>query len=372
MQRRYQKIIEETPSPVLTEELRQAIAAAAITIGDAINYRGAGTVEFIFDQKQKTFYFLEVNTRLQVEHPITELITGLDLVELQVRIAEGFSLAELGVTQNSLSRSGHAIECRLYCEDPSTDLFLPSVGLLEWFKLPSGIQGARYDCGVVSGSQISMFYDPMVGKIICHAPDRSTALLKMGRILSEMIVYGPALKTNQHFLIDLLRHPLFVQGSYTTHLIKDHLPLQTRLEFARAQQQARDAELCSVTAAALFQWYLRKQAQPLLRHVRSAYRNNPPATVTRRPFQMFSVGGHTTVRFEYTCSYRVFATRRFLFSHFSDQLSPRLTRRSSASSDRILKHTPSRYQRWAAISPHQSQWKTEPCPSMSAAILLAG
>jgi 3-methylcrotonyl-CoA carboxylase alpha subunit len=303
VQRRYQKIIEETPSPVLNDSLRNAIAEAAVTIGKAINYRGAGTVEFIFDQKEKKFFFLEVNTRLQVEHPITECITGLDLVELQLRVEEGFSLAELGVTQSSVTRTGHAIECRLYCEDPTTEQFLPSVGLLEWFKLPHAIPGARYDTGVRSGSEISMFYDPMVGKIICHAPDRSSAISKMIRILSEMVVYGPSLKTNQQFLIDLLRHPLFAQGIYTTHLIKDHIPLDSRLQLAKEQRQRNNAERVSAVVSTLLLWHLRRQGQTLLKHVRPGYHNNPPAVASRRPFQLLSMSDHELpVRVDYTCS----------------------------------------------------------------------
>lgn len=287
VQRRYQKIIEETPSPVLTDEIRLAIANAAVIIGRAINYCGAGTVEFIFDQKERKFYFLEVNTRLQVEHPITECITGLDLVRLQILVAQGYSLPELDVAQHQVSRSGHAIECRLYCEDPCTELFLPSVGTLEWFQLPTNIPGARYDTGVISGSEISVYYDPMVGKIICHAPSRAEAILKMRRILSEMIVYGPSLKTNQQFLIDLLSHPIFVDGAYTTHLIADHLPLETRLQLARKPLLSAETSRCFLVAATLFEWFNHRSQQQLLRHVRPGYRNSPSSSVSARPFQNF-------------------------------------------------------------------------------------
>ena len=164
VQRRHQKVVEEAPCPVMTEALRAEMGAAAVAAAQSINYRGAGTVEFLLDESGK-FYFLEMNTRLQVEHPVTELITGLDLVALQLQVAQG---EPLGLTQDDITLSGHAIEVRLYTEDPAQD-FLPTSGPVDLWSPPSGT-GIRVDSGICSGQEISPFYDPMVAKIIASGP----------------------------------------------------------------------------------------------------------------------------------------------------------------------------------------------------------
>ncbi|TAK12303.1 MAG: acetyl-CoA carboxylase biotin carboxylase subunit [Anaerolineae bacterium] len=217
VQRRHQKIIEETPSPLLDDDLRSAMGDAAVAAAQAVGYTNAGTVEFIVDPDTRAFYFLEMNTRLQVEHPITEAITGLDLAQWQIRIAAG---ERLPFQQADLTPHGHAIECRLYAEDPATG-FLPSTGTLLAFDLPSG-PGVRVDSGVTEGSEISVHYDPLMAKLIVHAGDRPAALRRMQTALSETVVLG--VTTNREFLLDVLQHPVFAAGEATTRFIEEHLP----------------------------------------------------------------------------------------------------------------------------------------------------
>ncbi|GAB4496179.1 MAG: hypothetical protein OHK0052_05670 [Anaerolineales bacterium] len=210
VQRRHQKIIEEAPSPNLTPDLRHQIGAAAVAAARAVNYTNAGTVEFIFNPTDQTYYFLEMNTRLQVEHPITESITGLDLAQWQIRIAAG---EPLPFTQSDLTPRGHAIECRLYAEDPA-NAFLPATGTLHRF-IPPAAPGIRVDSGISDGSQITLHYDPMLAKLIVHAQDRPAAIRRMVYALQNTLVFG--LTTNQRFLIDVLNHPEFLAGrAHTT------------------------------------------------------------------------------------------------------------------------------------------------------------
>ena len=213
VQRRHQKVIEEAPCPVVTPELRAAMGAAAVTAARAVRYEGAGTVEFLLAEDQ-TFYFLEMNTRLQVEHPVTELVTGLDLVELQLRVAAG---EPLGLSQDDVTLSGHAIEVRLYAEDPQNG-FLPSTGTIRSWTDPSG-PGIRIDSGVESGDEVSSFYDPMVAKIIASGATRDEARRRLARGLASSALVGPA--TNRDFLIDALRREQFVAGRATTAFIED-------------------------------------------------------------------------------------------------------------------------------------------------------
>ncbi len=213
VQRRHQKVIEEAPCPVMTKELRDHMGKAAVEAARSIDYRGAGTVEFLLDEAGR-FYFLEMNTRLQVEHPVTEMITGLDLVELQIRVAEG---KPLGVRQHEVSISGHAIEVRLYAEDPSQD-FLPSTGTVELWK-PSEREGLRFDSGIRTGLDVSPFYDPMVAKIIAWAPTREAARRRLVACLEETAFFGP--RSNQSFLRDCLETPTFIAGESTTALIEE-------------------------------------------------------------------------------------------------------------------------------------------------------
>ena len=213
VQRRHQKVIEEAPCPVMTEALRVEMGAAAVAAASSINYRGAGTVEFLLDEGGK-FYFLEMNTRLQVEHPVTELITGLDLVALQLQVAQG---EPLGLTQEDVTLTGHAIEVRLYTEDPVQD-FLPTSGPVDLWSPPGGV-GVRVDSGIVTGQDISPFYDPMVAKIIASGPSREIARLRLIEALQETVLFGPS--HNRDFLVACLQKDCFAEGGATTAFISE-------------------------------------------------------------------------------------------------------------------------------------------------------
>ena len=214
IQRRHQKVVEEAPSAVLTPELRERMGRAAVDVARACNYLGAGTVEFLLDADHN-FYFLEMNTRLQVEHPVTELITGLDLVELQIRVARG---EPLPVRQEELQISGHALELRVYAEDPLQD-FMPSVGLLEIYRPPSG-PGIRVDDGYREGMQVPIYYDPMLAKLITYGADRPAAIRRMREAIADYRVAGVA--TTLPFGDFVCRHPAFTSGDFTTHFVKEH------------------------------------------------------------------------------------------------------------------------------------------------------
>lgn len=214
IQRRHQKVIEESPSVVLDSELREKMGNAAIEIARACNYKGAGTVEFLVDKYRK-FYFLEMNTRLQVEHPVTELITGLDLVSLQIDVANGL---ELPFKQNDLTFSGHAIECRIYAEDPDND-FLPSTGKLLRHRIPSG-PGVRVDSGIEEGQTVSIYYDPMISKLCVYASNREKAIQKMIRALYEYDISG--VSTTIPFCISVMENRVFQEGKYDTHYVQNH------------------------------------------------------------------------------------------------------------------------------------------------------
>jgi acetyl/propionyl-CoA carboxylase alpha subunit len=215
VQRRHQKIIEESPSPIMTEELRGRMAAAAVSLAQAVNYVSAGTVEFIVDEAGG-FYFLEMNTRLQVEHPVTELVTGLDLAAWQIRIAMGEALP---YEQADLRQRGHAIECRVYAEDPANH-FLPSIGEIVWYERPSG-PGIRVDDGIETGTQVTPYYDPMLAKVITWGQNRAEAIAKMEEALSHTVVLG--LTTNIPYLLAILREPHFVAGNVSTNYLAEHM-----------------------------------------------------------------------------------------------------------------------------------------------------
>ena len=220
LQRRHQKVIEEAPAPGMTTELRAAMGAAAVAAAKAVDYVGAGTVEFIADganglQPEK-FWFMEMNTRLQVEHPVTEAVTGLDLVEWQFRVAAG---EKLPLAQDQVRLDGHAVEARLYAEDPERG-FLPSTGRLLALRLPE-FEGLRVDSGVESGSEITPFYDPMIAKLIAHGKTRGQALDRLAAALEETVVVGP--HTNTGFLAALCRAPQFRKGNFDTGFIDRHL-----------------------------------------------------------------------------------------------------------------------------------------------------
>jgi propionyl-CoA carboxylase alpha chain len=262
IQRRYQKIIEEAPSPALDDALRARMTAAAIVAGRAIGYQNAGTVEFVVDQDGR-FYFLEVNTRLQVEHPVTEEIAGLDLVRLQILIAEG---APLPLRQDALEMRGHAIECRIYAEDPSAD-FLPSTGTLVCWEQPP-TAGVRYESGVETGSEVTIYYDPMLAKVIAHGPTRPEAVRRICKALGAMRVHGVC--TNLSVLLQVLRHPEFLAGRLDTHFIAKHLVLNG----ARPAAQ-KAADRVHAIATALWLQEQRRAQAPVLRRIPSGWRNNP-------------------------------------------------------------------------------------------------
>ncbi|NOZ02135.1 MAG: acetyl-CoA carboxylase biotin carboxylase subunit [Deltaproteobacteria bacterium] len=215
IQRRHQKIIEETPSPGIDADLRKRMGDAAISAARAAGYTNAGTVEFLVD-RESNFYFLEVNTRLQVEHPITEMCLGLDLVRLQVQIAAG---APLPFSQGDVCPRGHAIECRIYAEDPVSG-FMPSPGKVVAAGTPQG-PGVRYDSGIFAGADVPVQYDPIMGKLIVYAHDRDTAIARMVRALEECVVLG--VRTSIEFMIDLLKSEPFGHGDTHTGFIEDHM-----------------------------------------------------------------------------------------------------------------------------------------------------
>ena len=215
-QRRYQKVLEESPSPFLTPQLRTAMGAAAVQAALAIDYANAGTVEFIV-APDGSFYFMEINTRLQVEHPVTEMVTGLDLVEWQLRVAAG---EQLPLGQEQISQLGHAIEVRLYAEDPEAG-FLPGSGRLQRLRLPPTDAQVRVDSGIAEGDTVTIFYDPMIAKLIVWDRDRGSALARMRDALSQCEIEGP--KSNIGFLERLVRHPSIVDGSIDTGYLDRHL-----------------------------------------------------------------------------------------------------------------------------------------------------
>ncbi len=215
IQRRHQKVVEEAPAPGLSPERRQAMGEAAVKAAQAIGYVGAGTVEFLLDARGE-FFFMEMNTRLQVEHPVTEYITGLDLVEWQIRVARG---EPLPITQAQVPLIGHAIEVRLYAEDPTND-FLPATGTLDLYREPKPGHGRRVDSGVGEGDHISSFYDPMLGKLIAWGENREEARLRLLGMLDEFAVGG--VKTNLAFLRRIIAHPAFADGQLDTGFIPRH------------------------------------------------------------------------------------------------------------------------------------------------------
>lgn len=214
IQRRHQKVIEETPSVALNDDLRARMGEAAIQAAKIINYTNAGTVEFMLDESGE-FYFLEMNTRLQVEHAITEATTGIDIVKWQIRIAQG---DEMTLEQDNIIQRGHAIECRIYAEDPEQG-FMPSTGTLKTVKLPDGIN-IRHDSGISQGSKISPYYDPMMAKLIVYGEDRVDATRKMDWALSNYIALG--VTTNIPFLKAIILHPAFAKGDIDTHFIDQY------------------------------------------------------------------------------------------------------------------------------------------------------
>jgi geranyl-CoA carboxylase alpha subunit len=243
VQRRHQKVVEEAPCPIITPTLREQMGQAAIDAAKSVNYRGAGTVEFLLDASG-AFYFLEMNTRLQVEHPVTELITGLDLVELQINVAQGHPLE---ITQEQVRLRGAAIEVRLYTEDPSQD-FLPASGPVDLWQPATGV-GVRIDDGIRTGQAISPFYDPMVAKVIGYGPDRETARLRLIEALKGTVLFGTA--NNKDFLIQCLEKQRFIDGAATTAFIAE--------EFGDAELAVAEPGLDDAAAAAVIDLNLEYQ-----------------------------------------------------------------------------------------------------------------
>jgi len=214
IQRRHQKVVEEAPSAILTPELRAAMGKSACDVARSCHYSGAGTVEFLVDEN-RNYYFLEMNTRLQVEHPVSEMITGIDLVKEQIRVARG---EKLSFTQDDLKINGHALEIRVYAEDPANN-FLPDIGKLVTYRRPMG-PGVRVDDGFEEGMDIPIYYDPMIAKLITHGKDRDEAIARMVRAIDEYTITG--CQTTLGFCRWAIQHPAFVSGDFDTHFVKKY------------------------------------------------------------------------------------------------------------------------------------------------------
>jgi propionyl-CoA carboxylase alpha chain len=292
IQRRHQKIIEESPSPIVDAELRSAMGEAALRLAKAIDYHSAGTVEFLVDDATREFFFLEVNTRLQVEHPVTEMTTGIDLVREQLRIAAG---KPLGYEQAAVSSRGHAIEARLYAEDPGSG-FLPSSGRLAAFR-PAADPDVRWDSGVEAGSVIGVQFDPMLAKVIAHADTRSEAAGRLALALARLHLGGVA--TNRDYLVAALRSPDFVAGRTTTDFIERNAPAGYRALSDDEVQQA-------VAAAALWLQGQNRVDAPVLEQVPSGWRNG------RLPAQSVTLQRRDD---QYRVEYRPLRDGSFLIQH---------------------------------------------------------
>ena len=245
IQRRHQKVVEESPSSVLTPEIRKKMGEAAVMVAKSCNYRSTGTVEFLLDE-QMNFYFLEMNTRLQVEHPVTEMITGIDLVEEQINIARG---EKLRFQQNELTINGHALEIRVYAEDPLHD-FLPSTGTLTKYQPPQG-EGVRVDDGYTEGMAIPVYYDPMIAKLITHGRNRTEAIQKMKAAIANYIIEG--VETTLPFGNFVLEHEAFLTGRFDTQFVQKYYTAEKLLT-----QQKSKAELAALIA---LHYWLQKQKE---------------------------------------------------------------------------------------------------------------
>lgn len=249
VQRRHQKVVEESPSAIVSDEMRKKMGEAAVLVAKSCNYTSTGTVEFLVDD-QLNFYFLEMNTRLQVEHPVTEMITGLDLVEQQIRIARG---EKLSFTQEDLSINGHAIELRVYAEDPLNN-FLPSIGTLTTYKKPEG-EGIRVDDGYEEGMAIPIYYDPMIAKLVTHDTDRTKAIQKMLQAIKDYKIEG--LSTTMPFGTFVFEHEAFLSGKFDTHFVKNYYTPEKIKE-----KQKANAEIAAIVGVKYLQ-ELQKQLTPL-------------------------------------------------------------------------------------------------------------
>ena len=264
IQRRHQKLVEESPSPLENEEFRRKIGEAALAVAKTANYHNAGTVEFIVESAEtgeNKFYFLEMNTRLQVEHPVTELVTGIDLVSEQIRIAAGSKLA---CKQEEIRPRGAAIECRIYAEDPYT-LFFPSPGILTTYVEPSG-PGIRTDSGVGSGSTIPVEYDPLISKVIAYGENRQQAILRMQRALGEYKIGG--VRTTIPFFQVLLSNPAFIEGDLHTHFIEEQQLIK------RLEEESGKSDTIPLIAAAINYFHETQRPKSKVYSKRSLWRNS--------------------------------------------------------------------------------------------------
>jgi len=261
IQRRYQKIIEESPSPIMTEELRYEMGQSAVAAAKALNYDNAGTVEFIYDDATQKYYFLEVNTRLQVEHPVTEMITGIDLVELQFIAAMGKALP---ISQANVQSNGYAIEARLYAEDPNNN-FMPGSGTVELWNVPE-VEGLRMETAVKTGAEISIFYDPMIAKLIVWDKYRYAAIRKLKYTLDNLLCLG--IQTNQELLSKILNDQNFINGLYDTNYIDQNIK-----DLSKGKQNIKDLHYAMI-ASTLSRWHKRENNRNLLQGIPSGWRNN--------------------------------------------------------------------------------------------------
>jgi geranyl-CoA carboxylase alpha subunit len=336
IQRRHQKVVEEAPCPIMTGPLRERMGQAAVEAARSIDYRGAGTVEFLLDE-QGEFYFLEMNTRLQVEHPVTEMITGLDLVALQIAVARGEALP---LTEQMVQLNGHAIEVRLYAEDPEQD-FMPSTGRVELWHAPRG-EGIRVDSGIASGQEISPFYDAMVAKIIAWGPTRETARLRLIRALQHSALFG--LSTNRDFLIRVLEHPDFASGRATTAFIAESELGQDATRAVALFHQAATAAVLDYRSEAGGWFDASVRVSPQLMNwsstgrLSSAYRYPSPGGEIA--LSVAANGG----------SYDVSdgETRCRIEVHHDDGVSAEIS--LDGSSHQVIWHTPSRGETWLALA----------------------
>ena len=260
IQRRYQKIIEETPSKILDNKLRKQMIDCAIQIGNRLGYKSLGTVEFIYDNKTKKFYFLEVNTRIQVEHAITEETTGIDLVDLQLKIAQG---EKINLNQDDIKSKGYAVEARLYAENPESN-FLPTSGKIYKLKYPK-INGLRIDSDLKSGDFVDIHFDPMIAKIVAHDISREKAINKLKYALSQIVLLGPV--TNIELLKSILSSDSFVKGDYNTNFIFENKKI---IKINRDQSTVENIAI----AATLYRWQKRSRKKKILKHFPSGWRNN--------------------------------------------------------------------------------------------------
>jgi 3-methylcrotonyl-CoA carboxylase alpha subunit len=290
IQRRYQKIIEETPSKVLNADLRKEMFDCAIKIGRKLGYKSLGTVEFIYDNKTKKFFFLEVNTRIQVEHPVTEEITGIDLVGLQLKIAQG---EKINLNQEDIKSNGYALEARLYAENPESN-FLPTSGKIHNLKFPK-INGIRIDSDLKSGDLVDIHFDPMLAKIIAHDISREKAINKLKYALSKIVLLG--LITNIELLKNILSSNSFIKGEYNTNFIFENK------QIIRIKRDKSSIENI-VIIASLYRWLKRNRKKKLLKDLPSGWRNN----FYRPQIEKFYFNGN-----EINCSYKM-VNKKFNFS----------------------------------------------------------